>query len=141
MRSLIKKSERALFDKMNGKPEKPPSSGFFVFLDEYRGDETIDKLSQKERTAICKNLYKSLPEETKNQYTIKARQLNEQYLVDVQDYCKKLSEPDMMDFLLKNTNSVNKKFLLTKLMTKDSGEDKVSAFEAANATEEADDSE
>jgi len=73
----VTKEERALLDKVSGKPPKPAGSAYVLFL-----QDTLPHLKQhapKERMGVVSQMWSELPEESKGIYQQKFNELQKDY--------------------------------------------------------------
>ena len=85
-KSLLSKEERHIKDKNEGKPDKPPNSGYSLYSKKMLVSATVKHLDTKERMAEISRLWKALQEEERKTYNDEAQQLNVTYRVQLASY-------------------------------------------------------
>lgn len=95
-RSVLSKAERKLMDKFDGKPEKPPPNGFFMFAKDIAADLTQTSLQQRSSEVAKK--WKELSEDVRNGWIEKNQELKVQYLLELREYVDGLPEEEQTKY-------------------------------------------
>jgi upstream-binding transcription factor len=89
IRTVVTKAEQNLKDKFDGKPERPPNSGYSLFSKQMLGK--IQNVDSKQKMSEIARQWKELPEATRIQYNQQAQDKIAKYAPKFQAYLEKLS--------------------------------------------------
>lgn len=70
--SLLTKEEVQIRERSQGKPEKPPNSGYSLFSKEMLSSEALKNFETKDRMTEISRMWKELDEERKADYNERA---------------------------------------------------------------------
>ncbi|UXI23310.1 myostatin [Sarcoptes scabiei] len=107
LKSVLTKSELELKLKYEGKPSRPPRSGYTLFSKEML--KNMSDIETNERMVKIAKIWKELPESERNRYNDEATKLGAQYLQDLNDYLKNLPEDDKERAFLEEKSYYNRK--------------------------------
>merc|ERR1712135_63958 len=74
-KSLLSKDEKHLKEKTEGKPEKPPNSGYSLYSKKLLASSSLKHLESKERMTEISRMWKELKDEERKLYNEEAQQL------------------------------------------------------------------
>ncbi|GAB6018888.1 hypothetical protein CHUAL_000546 [Chamberlinius hualienensis] len=90
VKSVISKAEKELLEKVEGKPEKPPNSGYSLYSKKMLKE--LKDIPSKEKMGEISRRWKELPEKERQQYTQEALNATEKYHKDYANYLASLPE-------------------------------------------------
>lgn len=85
--------------KFNDPPKRPPSSGFFLFSAKFEHKMKGKFSTMKERKQSCRTYWEKLPDEHKQIYNNRCKELKEEYHKNLLEFVGKLEEGERMMFL------------------------------------------
>ncbi|XP_046457776.1 nucleolar transcription factor 1-like isoform X2 [Daphnia pulex] len=89
--SLLTKDELQIKHKNEGKPVKPPNSGYSLFSKKLLSGNSLKQFGTKERMTEISRLWKELSDEEKTKYNEKATQMNYAYKMKYASYLETLT--------------------------------------------------
>ncbi|XP_046440681.1 nucleolar transcription factor 1-like isoform X1 [Daphnia pulex] len=89
--SLLTKDELQIKHKNEGKPDKPPNSGYSLFSKKLLSSNSLKQFETKERMTEISRLWKELSDEDKTSYNDKATQMNYAYKMKYASYLETLT--------------------------------------------------
>ncbi|XP_046643236.1 nucleolar transcription factor 1-like isoform X2 [Daphnia pulicaria] len=89
--SLLTKDELQIKHKNEGKPVKPPNSGYSLFSKKLLSGNSLKQFGTKERMTEISRLWKELSDEEKTKYNDKATQMNYAYKMKYASYLETLT--------------------------------------------------
>ncbi|KAF5283426.1 hypothetical protein FQA39_LY04802 [Lamprigera yunnana] len=119
-KSVVTKEERAIKERLAGKPIKPPNSAYSLFSQIMLKSDEIKKVDPKGRMKALADQWKSCSEEEKKIYQEHAEQLMAQYKLDFAMYLESLPESKRQEELQNNLPKRKKKVEETKSKTDES---------------------
>uniref|UniRef100_A0A0P4XPX6 Nucleolar transcription factor 1 upstream-binding factor 1 ubf-1 autoantigen nor-90 n=1 Tax=Daphnia magna TaxID=35525 RepID=A0A0P4XPX6_9CRUS len=106
--SLLTKDELQIKHKHEGKPDKPPNSGYSLFSRKLLSSNALKQFESKERMTEISRLWKELSDDEKAAYNAKATQLNHFYKMKYASYLETLT-PEQRNAELISSVSKNMK--------------------------------
>lgn len=94
IRSVLSKAEKELKDRFDGKPDRPPNSGYSLFSRIMLRE--LKNVPSKEKMAQISKHWKQLSEMERESYNKQAQWANEQYREKYAEYVKKLPEEERL---------------------------------------------
>uniref|UniRef100_A0A1B6CTD5 HMG box domain-containing protein n=1 Tax=Clastoptera arizonana TaxID=38151 RepID=A0A1B6CTD5_9HEMI len=93
-KSVLTKEEKAILEKMSGKPEKPPNSAYSLFSRVMLKSQDIKHLNEPPRNRMQEiaRQWKLLPEEDKKKYAEQVQHMLESYKLEFANYLESLPE-------------------------------------------------
>ncbi|XP_014246680.1 nucleolar transcription factor 1-A-like isoform X2 [Cimex lectularius] len=103
-KSVLSKEEKSIYQRMEGKPEKPPSSAYSLFSKLKLKDENLKMKypTPKERLQEIARLWKNVPKIEKDAYAAKLKCLLENYKLEYASYLESLPEDRREEELASN---------------------------------------
>merc|ERR1712136_512482 len=101
-KSLLSKDEKHLKEKTEGKPEKPPNSGYSLYSKKLLASSSLKHLESKERMTEISRMWKELKDEERKLYNEEAQQLILNYKMEYASYLESL-QPEQRVLELKNS--------------------------------------
>ena len=103
-KSLLSKDEKNLKERTEGKPGKPPNSGYSLFSKKMLLGSSLKHLGSKDRMAEVSRMWKQLQDEEKKMYNDEVQQLMINYKIKHASYLDSL-QPDQRILELKKSQS------------------------------------
>ena len=103
-KSLLSKDEKNLKERTEGKPGKPPNSGYSLFSKKMLLGTSLKHLGSKDRMAEVSRMWKQLQDEEKKMYNDEVQQLMINYKIKHASYLDSL-QPDQRILELKKSQS------------------------------------
>jgi len=128
-KSLLSKEEQALKDKTEGKPLKPPNSGYSLFSQKLLASDSLKNVESKNRMFEISRQWKELDDEIKNKYKLEALELINVYKMKYASYLESL-EPLQRAAELVKTNAKTAKRSNNQPKQKDQPEEKKSKLDS-----------
>ncbi|KAI9557323.1 hypothetical protein GHT06_017151 [Daphnia sinensis] len=107
--SLLTKDELQIKHKHEGKPDKPPNSGYSLFSRKLLTSNALKQFESKERMTEISRLWKELSEDDKAAYNAKATQLNHLYKMKYAAYLETLTPEQRNAELLSSVSNQMKR--------------------------------
>jgi len=101
-KSILSKDEKHLKEKTEGKPEKPPNSGYSLYSKKLLASSSLKHLESKERMTEISRMWKELKDEERKLYNEEAQQLILNYKMEYASYLESL-QPEQRVLELKNS--------------------------------------
>jgi len=101
-KSILSKDEKQLKEKMEGKPEKPPNSGYSLYSKELLASQLIKHVETKDRMSEISRQWKALTEEERHQYNDRAQEMIHQYKLEYATYLESLA-PEQREAEMRNS--------------------------------------
>ncbi|XP_049858540.1 nucleolar transcription factor 1-A-like isoform X1 [Schistocerca gregaria] len=92
LKSVLTKEEIALKERIAGKPEKPPTSGYSLFSRLMLVSPDMKKVPPKERMSQVSRMWKSLTNDQKKKYKEQVLHMLDQYKLEYASYLESLSD-------------------------------------------------
>jgi len=89
-KSLLSKEEKHLKEKTEGKPEKPPNSGYSLYSKKLLASSSLKHLESKERMTEISRMWKELQDDERKVYNEEAQQLILSYKMEYASYLESL---------------------------------------------------
>ncbi|PSN58061.1 hypothetical protein C0J52_02056 [Blattella germanica] len=102
VKTVLTKEEKNLKERVAGKPEKPPNSGYSLFSRIMLVSPQIKQVAPKERMSSISKLWKSMPESEKKKYQEQVNHMLDQYKLEYATYLESLPEDKRQEELLNN---------------------------------------
>lgn len=120
MRHILSKEEKQLLDKRNGKPDKPPTTAYMLFVKKCNKKyvSEIGDLTPKERLKVCSQKWQELTSDERRKYQSKLEALNEKFKIDNAAYLESLPDYER-ELEIKNTPKKLREDPLDKLKMAD----------------------
>ncbi|KAG8234923.1 hypothetical protein J437_LFUL015331 [Ladona fulva] len=108
LKPVLTKDEKQLKERLAGKPEKPPNSGYSLFSRIMLASEEMKKYSSKGRMLEISKMWKDLSAIDKKKYHDKVQQMIDQYKLEYATYLESLPENERKEELLLTTHRKKK---------------------------------
>nr|CAD7602160.1 unnamed protein product [Timema genevievae] len=102
VKTVLTKEEKNLVERVAGKPEKPPNSGYSLFSRIMLMSAEMKHIASKERMAEISRLWKSFSKDEKNSYQEQVNHMLDQYKLEYATYLESLPEDKRQEELLSN---------------------------------------
>ncbi|XP_050314421.1 nucleolar transcription factor 1-A-like [Anthonomus grandis grandis] len=99
---FLSRQEQNLKEKLAGKPKKPPTSAYSLFVSLTIQSNDAQDIPSRERWAYTSAKWKAMTEAEKDQYKILLTQVTEQYQKEFKTYLDSLPEEKRQEEILKN---------------------------------------
>ncbi|XP_067118779.1 nucleolar transcription factor 1-A-like [Centruroides vittatus] len=109
IRSVLSKAEKELKDRFDGKPDRPPNSGYSLFSRIMLKE--LKNVPSKEKMAQISKHWKQLSEMERDSYNKQAQWANEQYREKYAAYVKSLPEEERIKLESENKKGGKKKIV------------------------------
>uniref|UniRef100_A0A1Y1LT48 HMG box domain-containing protein n=1 Tax=Photinus pyralis TaxID=7054 RepID=A0A1Y1LT48_PHOPY len=107
-KTVVSKSERAIKERLSGKPVKPPLSAYSLYAQIMLKSDEMKKIDPKLRMKVLADHWKNYTEQEKNVYHENYEQLVAQYKIDYATYLDSLPESKRQEELLNNAKRKKK---------------------------------
>ncbi|XP_069678107.1 nucleolar transcription factor 1-A-like isoform X2 [Periplaneta americana] len=102
VKAILTKEEKNLKERVAGKPEKPPNSGYSLFSRIMLVSPQIKQVAPKERMSQISKLWKSMSENEKKKYQEQVNHMLDQYKLEYATYLESLPEDKRQEELQNN---------------------------------------
>ncbi|KDR16195.1 Nucleolar transcription factor 1 [Zootermopsis nevadensis] len=102
VKAVLTKEEKNLKERVAGKPEKPPNSGYSLFSRIMLVSPEIKQVAAKERMSQISKLWKSMTETEKKKYQEQVNHMLDQYKLEYATYLESLPEDKRQEELQNN---------------------------------------
>ncbi|PNF25609.1 hypothetical protein B7P43_G03834 [Cryptotermes secundus] len=102
VKTVLTKEEKNLKERVAGKPEKPPNSGYSLFSRIMLVSPEIKQVAAKERMSQISKLWKSMTEGEKKKYQEQVNHMLDQYKLEYATYLESLPEDKRQEELQNN---------------------------------------
>ncbi|XP_046383911.1 nucleolar transcription factor 1-A-like [Ischnura elegans] len=108
LKPVLTKDEKQLKERLAGKPEKPPNSGYSLFSRIMLASDEMKKYNSKGRMLEISKMWKDLSAIDKKKYHDKVQQMIDQYKLEYATYLESLPENERKEELLLTTHRKKK---------------------------------
>ncbi|XP_071440708.1 nucleolar transcription factor 1-A-like [Hetaerina americana] len=108
LKPVLTKEEKQLKERLAGKPEKPPNSGYSLFSRIMLASDEMKKYNSKGRMLEISKMWKDLSVIDKKKYHDKVQQMIDQYKLEYATYLESLPENERKEELLLTTHRKKK---------------------------------
>lgn len=122
-KTVLSKEEQLLKDKTEGKPIKPPNSGYSLFSQQLLMSDELKNFMSKDRMSQISRKWKELSDEEKSKYNLGAKELMHTYKMEYATYLESL-QPEQREAELIRTHAKGAKRANTQPNTKNQPEEK-----------------
>ncbi|KAJ9586872.1 hypothetical protein L9F63_019554, partial [Diploptera punctata] len=102
VKTVLTKEEKNLKERVAGKPEKPPNSGYSLFSRIMLVSPEIKQVAPKERMSQISKLWKGVSDSEKKKYQEQVNHMLDQYKLEYASYLESLPEDKRQEELLNN---------------------------------------
>nr|WBR79115.1 nucleolar transcription factor 1 [Gryllodes sigillatus] len=107
-KNLLTKEEEKLRERVAGKPEKPPNSGYSLFSRLMLASDHMKDFSPKQRMIEISRMWKNLQETQKKKYQERVNHMLDQYKLEYATYLESLPEDKRQEELQSNLPKARK---------------------------------
>lgn len=113
-KSILNKAEREIVQRMNGKPDSPPINGYALYIKENLLKPEMANVDSKLRNSQLASKWKEEPKAVKDEYTNRAKSMQQQYCTALSSYVKTIPEKEAIEMYMNSNSAVFTKEILKK---------------------------
>jgi len=107
-KGILSKDEKQIKEKMEGKPEKPPNSGYSLYSKELLASQMIKHVETRDRMTEISTQWKGLTDEERQKYNDRAQEMIHTYKLEYASYLESLL-PEQREAELRSSQKARKR--------------------------------